>query len=138
MGGVGAVGSSNGAPHGSQRRVFDGANTSSLRYDYQFLPHRGQVNLHRVVLPFGVQIAEHRGARRLITDFQSSCELPIMGDVAARLQNSPQGVLQPLLIVRLLANLDVPHKTNNRTTPVCPAPTPRVIQPAVTLLRLAL
>src|SRR5712691_10259945 len=126
------------APHSGERRVFDETNTSSLRNDSQFLPQRGQVNLYRFVLPLVVQIAEHRGARRLITDFQRFWELPVMRDVTPRVQNSAQRVLQPLLIVRLLANLDVRHKTKKGATPVRPPPTMRVIQPAIALLRLTL
>src|SRR6266849_11706 len=112
--------SGNRAPHSRERRVFDEANTSSLRDDSQLLPQRGQVNLHRVVLPFVIQIAKHRGARRLITDFQGFWEFPVMHNVTPRVQNSAQRVLQPLLIVRLLANLEVRHKTEKGTTPIRP------------------
>ena len=56
---------------GRQRSAFVKTDTLSVRCDSQLLPECIQVNLHRIVFPFGVQIAKHCGPRHAIPNLQS-------------------------------------------------------------------
>jgi len=66
----------------ARRTAASGASSTEQHFFLRYDPNSFHIEARSsapVCLPFGVQIAEHRGARRLITDFQSSLRAPNHG-----------------------------------------------------------
>jgi hypothetical protein len=69
-----------------------------------------QVERHRLILHPFVEILQSASASGFVFHSERALQRPILGDVAASGKNSPQSVLQTLLIVSLLVDIEIREK----------------------------
>jgi len=103
-----------------------------LAFNSELCPESIEIHSDRLVFHFFVKLREDRHTRGAITGAQSLLQFPILCDVSTRKENAPQGVLQTLPVVGPAVNFHVGEQTEERPSPVRPAPGMRVIEPLVT------
>ena len=104
----------------------------------ELLPEIRQIHhdrLHRHLL---IEVAQRCPARGLIADLDHPFQRPIHFDRSTCPIHCLEGVLEASAIARPLANLDVRQQTEERPTPVSPAPCVRQVKTSVAGERQAL
>ena len=85
----------------------------------------------------GIELAQHRDARRAIARGQHVGERPARRVASASVDDATKRVLEAEAIVRPLADLDVRDEPEESPSPVDPTPRVRVIEAAISTLGLA-
>src|SRR5260370_17518548 len=87
---------------------------------------------------FFVEFLQHIGSGGLVSNGEGLFAFPILGDVAALIQDGAQSILQSLVILRALANLHITEQAEHAPAPIGASPGGGAFPPFVASLRLPL
>ncbi len=99
--------------------------------DPELLPELIEIHWMRRVAHLRIKLLQNRNANRFITNPQRPQQIPIGGNVAARLQDSAERILQPLFVGGALMYFHIGQQAKERAAPIRPAPGRCEIQSAI-------